>query len=172
MDEGCLAGEGQQYEFRDRAGQDWMHSWHSAEFALPDGRPHGSGGICFTPEGNVVLVTWPGVAWDFPAGRPEQGEDWRATLDREVLEEACAVVRDATLLGFIRGACTRGEEEGLVLVRGLWSADVTLNPWRPRHETTGRLVVRPHMALEKARHAHNPVDRRWFREALAAKGLA
>ena len=169
-----MAREGQQYEFRDRAGQDWLHSWHSGEFPPPDGRPHGSGGICFTPEGNVVLVKQPPAirGWEFPAGRPEGDEDWRATLEREVLEEACAVVQSATLHGFIRGACTRGEEEGLVLVRALWSADVVLNPWRPRHETTGRLVVRPHMAIEKARQAHNPVDRRWFREALASKGLA
>ena len=52
-----------------------------------------------------MLVTWPGVAWEFPQGRPEEGEDWRATLDREVLEEACASVEEATLLGFARGVC-------------------------------------------------------------------
>ena len=62
-------------------------------------------------------MTWPGVAWEFPQGRPEKGEDWRATLDREVLEEACAPVEEATLLGFAKGVCIKDPEEGLVLVR-------------------------------------------------------
>ena len=51
------------------------------------------------------------------------GEDWRATLEREVLEEACASVEEATLLGFAKGVCaSEGPEEGLVLVRALWHA--------------------------------------------------
>ena len=68
-----------------------------------------------------------GSSWDFPAGRPEGDEDWRATLDREVLEEACASVEEATLLGFSKGVCIRGPEEGLVLVRSLWCAVVSLH---------------------------------------------
>ena len=122
------AREGEEFGFRDGRGQDWVASWHPPELPAPAGRPHGSAGICFTPEKNIVLVTWPGVAWKFPAGRPEVGEDWRATLDREVLEEACAVVEDATLLGFAKHVCIRGPEEGRVLVRSLWCADVSLDP--------------------------------------------
>ena len=138
-----VAQEGEEFGFRDKQGQDIVMSWHPPELPVPAGTRHGAGGICFTPEGNIVLVTWPGVSWDFPAGRPEGDEDWRATLDREVLEEACAVVEDATLVGFSRGVCVRGPEEGLVLVRSLWCADVSLNPWAPRHETTARVVTRP-----------------------------
>ena len=99
------AREGEEIHWRDGRGQHIVSSWHGPELPAPEGRSHGSGGICFTPEGNVVLVTWPGVAWEFPQGRPEEGEDWRATLDREVLEEACASVEEATLLGFARGVC-------------------------------------------------------------------
>lgn len=168
------ARDGLEVRFNDERGQEWVASWHSPELPAPDGRPNGSAGICFTPGGNVVLVTWPGVSWKFPAGRPEEGEDWRATLDREVLEEACAVVEEATLLGFARAACIEGQEQGRVVVRSLWCADVTLDPWEPRHETTARLVVRPEEALERVGFGgdHRPVYERWFRDALAVKGLA
>ena len=97
-----VAQEGEEFGFCDRQGQDIVISWHPPEPGAPAGTNHGAGGICFTPEGKIVLVTWPGFAWDFPAGRPEAGEDWRATRDREVFEEACAVVEEATLLGFSR----------------------------------------------------------------------
>ena len=174
MNPGGPAREGEEFGSRDGRGQKRVASWHPPELPAPAGRPHGSAGICFTPEGNVVLVTWPGVAWELPAGRPEVGEDWRATLDREVLEEACAVVEDATLLGFIRVTSMGGPEKGRVLVRSLWCADVSLDPWEPRHETTARLVVPPDEALERVGFGgdHRPIYERWFRDALTAKGLA
>ena len=119
-------------------------------------------------------MTRPGISWEFPAGRPDGDEDWRATLDREVLEEACAVVEDATLLGFVRVASIRGAEEGRVRVRSLWCADVSLDPWEPRHEITARLVVPPDEALERVAFGgdHRPIFERWFRDALTAKRLA
>ena len=58
-----------------------------------------------------------------------------------MLEEACAVVRTARLLGFTRGRCIRGHEEGLVLVRAIWRADVELQPWDPQFEIPERRVV-------------------------------
>ena len=166
-----VAQEGQEFRSRDGLGQDWVESWHPPELPAPDGRPNGSAGICFTPEGEVVLVTWTGVGWTFPGGRPEGDEDWRATLDREVLEEACAVVEDATLLGFMRGEWVSGRVRGTAVVRSLWCADVRLEPWEPRHETTGRLIVAPGEVLGKVGVGGKPIYRRWFRDALAVKGL-
>ncbi|MXY72434.1 MAG: NUDIX domain-containing protein [Dehalococcoidia bacterium] len=167
-----LAREGEAYEFRDERSQDWLLSWHSPELPPPEGTRHGSDGICFTPDGSVVLVTQQGTAWEYPGGRPEGDEEWRATLVREVLEEACAVVRSATLLGYSRSVCLKGEEAGLVLVRALWCADVGLKPWRPQHETTGRMVVHPEEVLGRVRNTCEPIDRRAFHEALVARGLA
>ncbi len=167
-----LAREGEEYAFRDDRGQDWLLSWHSPELPPPEGTRHGSDGICFTPDGSVVLVSQQGTAWEYPGGRPEGDEEWRATLVREVLEEACAVVRSATLLGYSRSVCLKGEEAGLVLVRALWCADVGLKPWRPQHETTGRMVVHPEEVLGRVRNICEPIDRRAFHEALVARGLA
>ena len=169
-----VAREGEEIRFSDGRGQDRTASWHPPELPAPAGKPHGSAGICFTAELDIVLVTRPGISWEFPAGRPDGDEDWRETLDREVLEEACAVVEDATLLGFVRVASIRGAEEGRVRVRSLWCADVSLDPWEPRHEITARLIVPHDEALERVGFGgdHRPIFKRWFRDALTAKGLA
>jgi hypothetical protein len=81
-----------------------------------------------------------GLAWG-PAGA---GGSWEDTLRREMLEEACAVVMDARLLGFVRSRCLAGHERGLVLVRSIWRAQVRLLPWQPEHEIPFRRVVPAH----------------------------
>ncbi len=94
-----------------------------------------------TPDRQVVLITEDDIRWGLPAGRPEGDEDWEQTLRREMLEEACAVVREARLLGFIRSRCIEGHEEGLVLVRAFWRANVDLQPWDPQFEVSQRRLV-------------------------------
>jgi hypothetical protein len=135
-----VAIDGREYEFED-AGQIWLAAWHPASENAPQGKRHGSGAICETPDGRVVLISQDGVSWDHPAGRPEGDENWRETLDREVSEEACAIVESARLLGYTRGRCTSGAEEGLVLVRSLWSARVRLDIWNPQYEIRFRKIV-------------------------------
>lgn len=167
IDPSYAARDGEEIRWRDGNGQDIVSTWHPPELPAPSGKRHGAAGICFTPDGKVVLVE-DGGSWVFPGGRPEGDEDWRETLDREVLEEACASVEEATLLGFARGKCIRGEEEGLVLVRSLWRAEVTLLPWEPQHETTDRMVVPLDEALAhlKIPDDHRPIVQRWLDEAL------
>lgn len=122
------------------AGQEWIITWHPPG-PPPAGRGHGSAGICVTGDGGIVLVSADGASWGLPGGRPEAGEDWEQTLRREMLEEACAVVLSARLLGFSRGRCIRGHEQGLVNVRAVWRAEVALEPWEPRFEILHRRVV-------------------------------
>jgi 8-oxo-dGTP pyrophosphatase MutT (NUDIX family) len=121
-------------------GQSWSVSWH-APATPPNGRNHGAAGICVSDEDLVVIVSHDGKAWDVPAGRPEEDESLEETLRREVMEEACAAVRSAQLLGFARSTCLRGHEEGLVLVRSFWCAEVTVHPWKPEFEVTHRELV-------------------------------
>jgi len=120
--------------------QDWIVSWHPA-FALPSGTPHGAAGLCATGDGEIVLISADGEHWDLPGGRPEGNETWEETLRREMREEACATVVHAKLLGFSRGTCVAGPQAGLVLVRSLWRAEVTLAPWTPQFEIAHRRVV-------------------------------
>ena len=80
------------------------------------------------------------------------------------------VVR-ARLLGFSRGVCVAGPENGLVLVRSIWRAEVELGPWDPRFEIRHRRLVAPSDladALGLATHPFAPILRRALREAEVA----
>ncbi|MDA0352013.1 MAG: NUDIX domain-containing protein [Chloroflexi bacterium] len=159
------AVDGEPIPFRAGA-EDWLASWHPPS-AVPIGVAHGSAGVCLTVDGEVVLVSEDGRSWDLPGGRPEGEENWRETLDREVLEEACARVPSATLLVFSRGECRSGERSGLVLVRSLWAAEVEVDAWRPAFETRHRELPAAANALDWIDVSRAPAAlfRRAFREA-------
>jgi ADP-ribose pyrophosphatase YjhB (NUDIX family) len=145
-------------------GQDWLIAWYPPG-AAPSGKPHGSAGICVSQSDQVILVSPDGLTWDFPAGRTEDGETWEQTLRREVLEEACATVNHARLLGFCRSRCIRGHERGLVLVRSFWHACVEVNDWKPQYEVAHRKLVPPHDLLSHLPAAFEAISRRTLQEA-------
>ena len=104
---------------------------------------------------------------ELPAGIPKESETIHATLVREMLEETCCTVVTARLLGFSCGACVSGPEQGLVLVRSLWRAEVEVHPWAPQHEIAHRRIV---PAGELRAHLHidagfEPIYARWLAEA-------
>ncbi len=164
---GSLVGDGEQLEYHGN-GEHWLVSSHPSPHP-PDGTPHGSTAIALTASNDLVLVSQDGEIWDLPGGRPEPGEEPRATLDREMLEEACARVEDATLLGFMRGACIQGPEEGLIIVRSFWRASVSLLKWQPRYEMKHRCLVRPDEGLTRITPT-GPMSlyERMFHEALGS----
>ena len=54
----------------------WTQTWYPPT-ASPEGKSHGSGGVCFTSPDEIVLIRIRGCeAWEFPAGRPEGDESW------------------------------------------------------------------------------------------------
>ena len=132
------ARDGEELPHQDN-GQDWIVSWHPPS-TPPAGTPHGAAGICLTGDAGIVLVQNAG-GWEIPAGRPEDDENWEETLRREMKEEACVAVTEARFLGFTRGPCVRGAQQGHVIVRSVWRAEVELRPWKPQFEMTDRLVI-------------------------------
>jgi ADP-ribose pyrophosphatase YjhB (NUDIX family) len=146
-------------------GQVWRVGWHPPPDP-PPGTPHGAAAICVTG-GQVVLVSGDGQRWGLPGGRPQPQERWVDTLVREVWEEACAQVAASRLLGFTRGECLRGREQGLVLVRSLWRAQVRLERWQPRFEITYRRLVPADEALRvmTIEEGMGPIYRRMFAAA-------
>jgi len=164
MSSDCAIRDGDQVLIR-TGGQLWTAAWHPPQ-TPPAGRPHGAAGVCVTADGLIVEVSEDGRTWDLPAGRPEPGETWEQTLHREMLEEACATVLRARLIGFSHGACLEGRERGLVLVRSWWRADVELADWLPRFEIAHRRLTPPHVlwsTLDGHPYAH--IIRRALREA-------
>lgn len=105
--------------------------------------PHGANALCVAAKAGVVLISNDGIRWGWPGGRPEGDETWEETLRREVLEETCSIVRNARMLGFCRSMCVSGPENGRVLVRSIWRAEVKLMPWKPRFEIAHRRIVPP-----------------------------
>jgi ADP-ribose pyrophosphatase YjhB (NUDIX family) len=163
-----LARDGEEFTVYSNGG-DWLIAWFPPD-ATPDGIAHGANAFCMTADDQIVLISNDGERWGWPGGRPEGDESWEQTLRREVLEEACATVVDARLLGFTRGACLTGPERGLVLVRSIWLAEVELMPWEPRYEIAHRRVV---PAAEIAAHfwmeeGFEPI----YHRALVEAGLA
>lgn len=165
------AGDGVTYRFLNGE-HAWECSWHPPEEATPSGKPHGSSGICVTGDDQLLLISSDSTTWTPPGGRPEAGESWRQTLDREVREEGCAHVTTAVLLGFSQGRARAGPEEGLVLVRSLWVARVELLPWEPEFETSRRQVFPGIESLRKFRipGAARELHARWIDEAVAHSG--
>ena len=155
--------DSEEVEIRSR-GQRWIMSWHLAD-AVPAGRKHGAAGICVNDAGEVVVISTDESSWGFPAGRPKDDEDWEQTLRREMLEEACAVVTNARLLGFSRGYCVEGTEAGLVLVRSIWLARVDLLDWNPQFETRFRRLVPAAQAIKLVLPEYEPLWKRAFFEA-------
>ena len=157
------AGDGEELPIRTN-GQDWIVSWHPPPTA-PAGTAHGAAGVCVTDNGEIVLISNNGGDWDLPAGRTEGDETWEQTLRREMLEEACATVVDARLLGFCRSFCIVGPEEGLVIVRSFWRAQVMLGAWEPKFEISHRRVVQATEVLSHLSLVFMPIFRRALNEA-------
>jgi ADP-ribose pyrophosphatase YjhB (NUDIX family) len=162
-----VARDGEEFAVRYNGG-DWLTAWHSRT-SVPMGTPHGANAFCVTADDRVVLISNDGERWGWPGGRPESDESWEQTLRREILEETCAIVHDARLLGFCRCQCLSGLEEGRVLVRSVWRAEVELLLWEPRFEIAHRRVVPAtdllsHLWMEEG---FEPI----YRRALAEAGL-
>ncbi|MFC1735078.1 NUDIX hydrolase [Candidatus Hydrogenedentota bacterium] len=121
--------------------------------------------MCVAENGEIVLIGHDGRGWELPAGRPEGDETWEQTLRREMLEEACSTVTDARLLGFSRSACITGPEEGLVLVRSFWRAQVILSAWEPEFEVSRRRVIPATEVLSHLPPVFTPINRRALHEA-------
>jgi ADP-ribose pyrophosphatase YjhB (NUDIX family) len=160
-----IARDGRDLEVSSNGGY-WRVGWYPPPDP-PPGTPHGAAAVCVSGD-QVVLVSGDGQRWGLPGGRPEPHERWIDTLRREVGEEACAVVERARLLGFTRGVCVRGSEEGLVLVRSMWRAEVRLDRWAPQFEIAHRLLMPADEALRSVVIAEpevGPIYRRMFVEA-------
>jgi 8-oxo-dGTP pyrophosphatase MutT (NUDIX family) len=125
-------------------------------------------GICFTGNGRVVMVTWDDRRWTFPGGTVEPGETAAQALVREVAEEACARVVAYEYLACQHVADPANPDGAASYYQTRWWARVTLDPWQPEHEMTGRRLVLPGLVLSTLFWPEKAIARRLFDQALTA----
>ncbi|WP_424949567.1 NUDIX hydrolase [Deinococcus sp.] len=143
-------------------GEEVVHAWESGT-ALPAGLPiRQVSGVCWTDEGQVVLVSEDGLAWNLPGGHPEGNETPQQTLAREVLEEACAEVLTCHLLGWQRVQDPRE----LPYLQLRYVARIRLLDFRPEYETLHRRMVLPQEFLNVLSWGHSPIAAELLRVAL------
>lgn len=125
-------------------------------------------GICFTPDGLVVMVSTDGRRWTFPGGTVEPDETVEAALDREVAEEACAQVIRRRYLACQHVADPLNPLGVPSYYQTRWWARVKLNAWRPRHEMIARQTVAPSHVLSTLFWRRKEIANRLLELALDA----
>jgi hypothetical protein len=118
-------------------------TWRDSSFVPPRNLVTQASGICFTDDGQVVLVSLDGKAWSLPGGHPECNEKIEDAFRREVAEEACAKVISLVYLGAqeVNDPENPGGLKTYYQTR-FW-ARVQLNEFSPEKETVTRKLVKP-----------------------------
>lgn len=118
-------------------------AWQDSSFCPPRELTTQASGLCFTPDGRIVVVSLDGENWQLPGGHPEPGESIEAAFVREVAEEACATVLHLSYLG-VQEVHDPQPFDGLpVYYQARFWARVLLGDFRPAYEVCARNCVLP-----------------------------
>jgi 8-oxo-dGTP pyrophosphatase MutT (NUDIX family) len=143
--------------------------WIPAPFRPPGDAVLQAYGVCFSPEGRIVLVSRDGSQWNLPGGHPEAGETMEEALRREVWEEACARVLACEYLG-CQAVDDPGSPEGLDLYyQARFWARVELLDFKPHFERRVRHLVPPSEFLAALQWGNTAVGAALLEAACAAE---
>lgn len=100
-------------------------------------------GLCFTRDGQIILVSDDEDGWTLPGGHPEAGESLEGALERELREEASARLVACEYIG-----CQRVEDpdrlDGPALYfQARYWARVELYPFESSPDAIARCLIQP-----------------------------
>jgi 8-oxo-dGTP pyrophosphatase MutT (NUDIX family) len=122
-------------------------TWLSPPFMPPLASTTQVYAICFTAEGQIVLISLDDGQWNLPGGTIEPGETLPQTLKRELWEEACAEVVVYTYIGCQRVDDLENPLGPQTYYQTRFWARVTLQPFLPQFETVARTLIPPDQFL-------------------------
>lgn len=111
-------------------------------------------GLCFTQDGQIILVTADGDNWTLPGGHPEPGESPEAALERELREEACARLVACEYIGCQRVEDPHRPDGPALYYQARFWARVELYPFEARQESIARHLVSPEAFLDALAWGH------------------
>jgi ADP-ribose pyrophosphatase YjhB (NUDIX family) len=153
----------------DWQGRPHLLTWQSAPFRPPRELTTQSYGVCFTEDGQIVLVSTDGAYWNLPGGHPEGDETLEEALAREVWEAACAEVTACEYLGCQRVEDPSSPDGPIVYYQARFWARVRLGPFAPRFERLHRRLVAHDEFLAKLGWGDAPMARQILELALACE---
>lgn len=153
-------------------GRPLLVTWLDPPFYPPRRLTTQAYGLCFIPNGQLVLVSAGDGYWNLPGGGPEGAETLEEALAREAWEEASARVLTCTYIG-----CQKvedpGNPDGLpVYYQARFWARVELHPFEGRFETTERRLVEPDEFLTALSWGHSPIAPILLERALVCERAA
>jgi ADP-ribose pyrophosphatase YjhB (NUDIX family) len=105
-------------------------------------------GICFTTDGQIVLVSSDGENWSLPGGHPEPGETLEMALERELREETCARLVSCEYVGCQRVDDPDRRDGPALYYQARFWARVELYPFEASGDTIARRLVTPATFLD------------------------
>lgn len=105
-------------------------------------------GLCFTADGQIVLVAGDGANWTLPGGHPAPGETLEATLVRAAREGASARVLESIYIGCQRVDDPQRPDGPALYYQARFWARVELEPFAPPHAASLRRLVAPEDFLD------------------------
>ncbi len=143
--------------------------WLPAPFTPPRDLVTQASGVCFTGDGEIVLVAGAKRTWSLPGGHLEPGETPEETLAREVREEACAEIRHSVYLGAQRVDDPQNPEGLTCYYQTRFWARVRLEPFTPQFERLYRVCVPPSAFLTTLQWGTTRIAQALLEAALAAE---
>ncbi len=118
-------------------------TWHDKTFVPPRELTFQASGLCFTDDGQIVLVTSNRKSWQLIGGHPETNETIENAFIREVNEEACATVVEIAYLGSQEINDPQSPTGLTVYYQSRFYARIRLGEFTSKHEIVERKCIEP-----------------------------